>query len=486
MTNNRLTHFLPAQQPISLDEPNVIEKEATTSLVVFIDDHDEPDSEDLVIKRQEVLERLNYLITEFVREIARKTGNDANGLENVQGLLVPYGSYRLGVVSSGSDIDCICVCPFFVTRTHFFTIFFDMIKDHSLIKDLIKIENAYSPIMSFKFEGIEIDLSFASLALPTIPHDIDFLNDHILDNIDEESVRSLNGRRTNDMLLELVPNKENFRFLLRFTRIWAKKRGLYGNVFGYFGGINLAILSAFICQRYPKKSPAFLIYRFFADLGSWEWPSPILLNHPIKSGTKENWDPTMKSEGKKDYMPIITPSYPTINSLRSATKSTRDYLTHEFKYAEKLALEILEKSKSWQILIQTPVFFNHWKYYVHILLKTDNENLLKDWTGFVQSKIKSLIINLENIRFIEHAYPFPKFFDSSNQHDYPYTTSAFVALKYHIPKTENSSRAISITGPVNDWIKEMKFFRGSKFNINEVDIICNPLKRSELPSYVLN
>ena len=34
----------------------------------------------------------------------------------------------------------------------------------------------------------------------------------------------------------------------RTTRRWAKKRGLWGNKFGFFGGVNVAILSAFICQ----------------------------------------------------------------------------------------------------------------------------------------------------------------------------------------------------------------------------------------------
>lgn len=144
------------QKPQTEDGPTSIEMQCSEELQKFIDKYDAPATEEQKTKRQEVLAKIKILINEFVRIIAKKTGNTAEGLENVESQLVPYGSYRLGVVSEGSDIDCICVAPSFVKRSDFFNTFYEMLAQHSAVKELVKIENAYSPIMSFHYDGIEV------------------------------------------------------------------------------------------------------------------------------------------------------------------------------------------------------------------------------------------------------------------------------------------------------------------------------------------
>ena len=49
-----------------------------------------------------------------------------------------------------------------------------------------------------------------------LSHNFDILNDENLRNVDDETVRSLNGHRATDTILELVPNKKTFRLVLRF------------------------------------------------------------------------------------------------------------------------------------------------------------------------------------------------------------------------------------------------------------------------------
>ncbi len=73
----------------------------------------------------------------------------------------------------------------------------------------------------------------------------------------------MNGPRVTNMIHRLVPNYDSFLPVVRCVRAWCKARGIYGNKMGYFGGVNVNILVAFVCQLYPCASPSRLLSRFF-------------------------------------------------------------------------------------------------------------------------------------------------------------------------------------------------------------------------------
>lgn len=52
--------------------------------------------------------------------------------------------------------------------------------------------------MKTKIDGIELDILFARLALKSIPEDQELRDGYLLKNLDERSVRSLNGCRVTD------------------------------------------------------------------------------------------------------------------------------------------------------------------------------------------------------------------------------------------------------------------------------------------------
>ena len=49
-----------------------------------------------------------------------------------------------------------------------------------------------------------------------------------------------------------MPNYDSFLAVVRCIRLWAKRRGLYSNKMGFFGGINCNLLVCFVCQLYPQ------------------------------------------------------------------------------------------------------------------------------------------------------------------------------------------------------------------------------------------
>ncbi len=68
---------------------------------------------------------------------------------------------------------------------------------------------------------------FARLSNSTIADDLDLKDDSILRNLDQKCVRSLNGCRVTDEILNLVPNVETFRLTLRTIKLWAKSNIKY-------------------------------------------------------------------------------------------------------------------------------------------------------------------------------------------------------------------------------------------------------------------
>ena len=119
------------------------------------------------------------------------------------------------------------------------------------------------------FDGIEIDILFARLALQTVPEDLDLTDDSLLKNLNVRCIISLNGCRVSNEILYLVPNIDNFRLTLKSIKLWAKCHNIYSNILGFLGGISWAMLVARTCQLYPNAIVSTLVHKFFWVFSKW-------------------------------------------------------------------------------------------------------------------------------------------------------------------------------------------------------------------------
>ncbi|CAH2327930.1 poly(A) polymerase alpha isoform X1 [Pelobates cultripes] len=402
--------------PISLASPKETDCTLTQKLIETLKPFGVFEEEEELQRRILILGKLNNLVKEWIRETSELKNLPQSVIENVGGKIFTFGSYRLGVHTKGADIDALCVAPRHVDRSDFFSSFYEKLKQQEEVKDLRAVEDAFVPVIKLCFDGIEIDILFARLALQTIPEDLDLRDDSLLKNLDIRCIRSLNGCRVTDEILHLVPNIDNFRLTLRAIKLWAKRHNIYSNILGFLGGVSWAMLVARTCQLYPNAIASTLVHKFFLVFSKWEWPNPVLLKQPEECNLNlPVWDPRVNPSDRYHLMPIITPAYPQQNSTYNVSVSTRMVMVEEFKQGLAITDEILLGKADWSKLFEAPNFFQKYKHYILLLASAPTEKQRLEWVGLVESKIRILVGSLEKNEFITLAHVNPQSFPAPGE-----------------------------------------------------------------------
>ncbi|KAM8763990.1 poly(A) polymerase beta [Rhynchonycteris naso] len=478
--------------PISLAAPQETDCILTQKLIETLKPFGVLEEEEELQRRILILEKLNNLVKEWIREISESKSLPPAIIENVGGKIFTFGSYRLGVHTKGADIDALCVAPRHVDRSDFFTSFYEKLKLHEEVKDLRAVEEAFVPVIRLCFDGIEIDILFARLALQTIPEDLDLRDDSLLKNLDIRCIRSLNGCRVTDEILHLVPNIDNFRLTLRAIKLWAKCHNIYSNILGFLGGVSWAMLVARTCQLYPNAVAATLVRKFFLVFSEWEWPNPVLLKEPEEQNLNlPVWDPRVNPSDRYHLMPIITPAYPQQNSTYNVSVSTRMVMIEEFKQGLAITHEILLSKAEWSKLFEAPSFFQKYKHYIVLLASAPTEKQHLEWVGLVESKIRILVGSLEKNEFITLAHVNPTSFPAPRENADKEEFCTMWVIGLVLKKPENSEvLSIDLTYDIQSFTDTVyrQAINSKMFEMN-MKIDATHLRKKELhqllPNHVL-
>jgi poly(A) polymerase len=417
--------------------------------------------------------------------------------------LIPFGSYRLGVHSIASDLDILALAPPYIERSDFFSSLVKLFQADRRCHDVHPISSAYTPVIKFVLECAEgddismlqIDLVFARVMDATKlveyhrlkmaskqqgnawnknRHRVEYtLDDTDLEGLDEAGVRSLNGARVSQMLLESVQGDVGkFQLVLCAVKHWAVTRGIYSNVLGFLGGVNWAILVAWICKQYPNASASVTLQLFFQVFGQWNWRNPVLLTDtiaetpPITNTARQTravqlkaWNPQTNPRDGLHVMPIITPAYPSMNSSYNV-----DYPQLRFMQQEMLRTSALFKThvKSaanvYRKLFVPTDFFDRHKHFLQINIRASNKQDFVEWFRLVESKIRLLVSTLETPEV--HAWPLARFFepksgstDGSDKAGDGCEKVFFIALRFeqHIDSMDVRPLTMDFLYKVNSW-----------------------------------
>ncbi|CAI0409534.1 unnamed protein product [Linum tenue] len=194
---------------VFLAGPSEADIQRNANLEKFLVDSGLYETKEEAEQRQEVLGRIDQIVKAWVKQLTRLRGYTDQTVEEANAVLFTFGSYRLGVHGPGADVDTLCVGPSYVNREEdFFIILHDLLAEMEEVTELQPVPDAHVPVMKFRFLGISIDLLYASISLLVVPEDLDISNGSVLHDVDEQTVRSLNGCRVADQILKLVPNAE--------------------------------------------------------------------------------------------------------------------------------------------------------------------------------------------------------------------------------------------------------------------------------------
>ncbi|XP_034698287.1 nuclear poly(A) polymerase 1-like isoform X2 [Vitis riparia] len=459
-SNQVNTLCLGVSEPISTAGPTEFDLIKTRELEKFLADSGLYETREEAIRREEVLGRVDQIVKVWVKTVSRAKGFNEQLVHEANAKIFTFGSYRLG--------------------EDFFGELHRMLAETPEVQELHPVPDAHVPVMKFKFNGVSIDLLYARLSLWVIPEDLDISQETILQNVDEQTVRSLNGCRVTDQILRLVPNIQNFRTTLRCMRFWAKRRGVYSNVSGFLGGINWALLVARICQLYPNAVPSTLVSRFFRVYTQWRWPNPVMLC-PIEEKCLglPVWDPRRNIKDRNHLMPIITPAYPSMNSSYNVSWSTLRIMEEELRRGNEIVKEMETENTGWITLFEPFLFFEAYKNYLQIDITAENDVDLRNWKGWVESRLRLLTRKIErDTGGMLQCHPHPaEFSDTSRSFHYCY----FMGLRRKEGSAAQEGEQFDIRLTVDDFKNTVWMY--SSWKRGMWIHVCH-IRRKNIPNFV--
>ena len=171
------------------------------------------------------------------------------------------------------------------------------------------------------------------------------------------------------------------------------------------------MLVARTCQLYPQATGSVIVGKFFRIMSKWHWPNPVILKQ-IETGPMRTWNPAIYRGDQGHLLPIITPAYPSMCATHNVTMSTKAIILREMERAGDIVDKIFTKQLQWKHLFEKHKFFTHdYKYYLSIVATTRTKETQHLWSGLVESKVRTLVGDLDYDEHIKIAHPFNKGFE---------------------------------------------------------------------------
>lgn len=316
--------------------------------------------------------------------------------QEVDGKLLPLGSFQLGVMRPVDVLDLIFVAPpaAQVPKLR------DAVAAHleaetpdCNVSPVSPQGHFTAPGLAFTMKGIEVKLLFAQ-RVPGLPDpQPDAMASNMAAIYAHEALKSLQ---------KCVPNEDVFRSLLKFVCHWARQRGIYGHFLGFLGGPAWAVCCARVCQMHPQVEASQLVQRFFRTLYSWDWRKP-LGTLPEVHGRPEPTDPTNQGQLTMDvHLPLGSGLSIAPHVSETTSKIMLKELLRGYKVAQQVGVSRAQMQEEagreqnsarapidlspqgWPDLVSRSMFFQGYRHYLEFQIMALTEEILRKWLAWTK------------------------------------------------------------------------------------------------------
>lgn len=329
-------------------------------------------SEDEISLRKAAFDRLKAIILD---EEAGQVPTAANPGPR-QLIVVPVGSYGLGVWTPASDIDCLCIGTF--GPQTFFALATQRLRAAGVaaanvdgavgaVKIIRRVRAHTGTMLELEINGIRMDLQYcgAGVIAETWPAVLVLPPTHPVFALSPQTLSKLKAARDLYYIRKSFPEvaaesdpdhaatakiciASNFRTAHRAIKTWARARGLYAARFGYLGGIQIALLlarvmklmqqevdkaaedDAFSSDDATEYTVADILVTFFQHYADFDWKTKMAFD-PFFHSQKSPYSPS-----SREPLAILGYHRPQLNTSMAASIPSVRVLAEEFQRAAGL------------------------------------------------------------------------------------------------------------------------------------------------------
>ncbi|KAI1176780.1 hypothetical protein F4777DRAFT_577685 [Nemania sp. FL0916] len=343
---------------------------------------------------------------------------------NPKFVLVPVGSYGLGVWTVSSDIDCLCIGP--ISAKTFFALVTQRIrKAEGRGINLRRKINALSGIMlELEVLDVKMDLQYcpSTIIAENWPHAMRLPAKDPVFALPTQALAKLKPARDMYYIRRTIPDYAAFRTAHYLIKHWAKQRGIYSAKFGFLSGIQISILLSRVCKLLsqegtPVDVPSILA-TFFHHYAEFDWSTQLA------------FDPFFHKQLRyvrtaREPMAILGFYPPSLNTAMSASLPSVKAISDEFKRADTL---LSQEGMTWTTFLSadqgSTEFLNTFKTFIKIDTQFWGVSLAKGsgFVGWLESRCVMLLVDLNRRLPNIHARIWPARFvsedASENETDY--------------------------------------------------------------------
>ncbi|KAH6607911.1 hypothetical protein Trco_004224 [Trichoderma cornu-damae] len=266
---------------------------------------------------------------------ADAAGGGVEKRSQVHLVLIPVGSFGLGVWTSLSDIDCLCVGN--ISARTFFALAVQRLKRGSAhgIKILRRVMAITGTMLELEIRGIKFDLQYCA-AIAIAQGYPDILKRPSSDPafaLPLQTLAKLKPARDLFYLRRSIPDMAKYRVAHLFIKAWAQSRGLYAAKFGLLGGIHITSMLVPICKALANEpeaaSTADILTSFFYHYSTLSWATETVFDPFYNMGLKYH-------RTFREPLCLLGWHGPSLNTASNASASTVSALAAEFTRAADL------------------------------------------------------------------------------------------------------------------------------------------------------